>query len=181
MTIYKGIRCPPLACRSTCRQNIHSLKTTEPSLYIIFPSFETRFLCLCGPGWPEIHRSSPGSIFVLSFLFLFVCLFVCFRDRVFLYSPGCPGTHFVDLAGLELRNPPASASRVLGLKAWATKPGCFVFLICMSVCLPVHLCLCLVPTEVRRGCWIPETGVIDGCEPPYLGGSWELNPGSLWE
>jgi hypothetical protein len=37
-----------------------------------------------------------------------------------MYSPGCPGTHFVDQAGLELRNPPASASQVLGLKACAT-------------------------------------------------------------
>jgi hypothetical protein len=35
-------------------------------------------------------------------------------------SPGCPGTHFVDQAGLELRNLPASASQVLGLKACAT-------------------------------------------------------------
>jgi hypothetical protein len=42
------------------------------------------------------------------------------RDRVFLYSPGCPGTHSVDQAGLKLRNPPASASQVLGLKACAT-------------------------------------------------------------
>jgi hypothetical protein len=33
---------------------------------------------------------------------------VGFRDRVSLYSPGCPGTHFVDQAGLELINPPAS-------------------------------------------------------------------------
>jgi hypothetical protein len=33
-----------------------------------------------------------------------------FRDRVSLYSPGCPGTHSVDQAGLELRNLPASAS-----------------------------------------------------------------------
>jgi hypothetical protein len=40
-----------------------------------------------------------------------------------LFSPGCPGTHFVDQAGLELRNPPAPASRVLGLKACATMPG----------------------------------------------------------
>jgi hypothetical protein len=55
--------------------------------------------------------------------FLFVCLFV-FRDRVSLCSPGCPGTHSVDQAGLELRNPPASASRVLGLKACTTMPGC---------------------------------------------------------
>jgi hypothetical protein len=39
---------------------------------------------------------------------------------VSLYIPGCPGTHFVDQAGLELRNQPASASQVLGLKACAT-------------------------------------------------------------
>ena len=56
---------------------------------------------------------------------LFVCLFVClfvFWDRVSLDSPGCSGTHFVDQAGIELRNPPASASQVLGLKA--TVRGC---------------------------------------------------------
>ena len=57
------------------------------------------------------------------FGFLFVCLFVCFRDRVSLCSSGCPGTHFVDQAGLELRNPPASAFQVLGLKACTTMPG----------------------------------------------------------
>jgi hypothetical protein len=27
----------------------------------------------------------------------FVCLFVCFRDRVSLCSPGCSGTHFVEI------------------------------------------------------------------------------------
>ena len=34
--------------------------------------------------------------------------------------PGCPGTHSVDRACLELRKSPASVSQVLGLKAWAT-------------------------------------------------------------
>jgi hypothetical protein len=47
-------------------------------------------------------------------------LFLFFRDRVSLYSPGCPGTHFIDQTGLELRNPPASASQVLGLKMCTT-------------------------------------------------------------
>ena len=56
----------------------------------------------------------------LCFLFLFVCLFFVFRDRVSLCSPGCPGTHSVGQAVLELRNQPASASQVLGLKACAT-------------------------------------------------------------
>jgi hypothetical protein len=58
----------------------------------------------------------------LFFCFVFVFVFV-FRDRVSLCSPGCPGTHFVDQAGLELRNHPASASQVLGLKACTTMPG----------------------------------------------------------
>jgi hypothetical protein len=49
--------------------------------------------------------------------------FLIFRDRVSLYSPGYPGTHFVDQAGPELRNLPASASQVLGLKACTTMPG----------------------------------------------------------
>jgi hypothetical protein len=59
-------------------------------------------------------------------------------DRVSLYSPGCPGTHFVDQAGLELRNLPASASRVLGLKACTTTPSplrIFFFKIYLLLCL----------------------------------------------
>jgi hypothetical protein len=56
-------------------------------------------------------------------VFLSFCIYMVFQDRVSLYRPGCPGTHFVDQAGLELRNLPASASLVLGLKACATTPG----------------------------------------------------------
>jgi hypothetical protein len=52
--------------------------------------------------------------------FFFFFFFLVFQDRVSLSSSGCPGTHFVDQAGLKLRNPPAS--RVLGLKACATTP-----------------------------------------------------------
>jgi hypothetical protein len=54
------------------------------------------------------HIHSCGNI---NFRFIFSKGFSIFffRDRVSLYSPGCPGTHFVDQAGLELRNPPASA------------------------------------------------------------------------
>jgi hypothetical protein len=57
------------------------------------------------------------SFFLPFFVFVFVFVF---QDRVSLCSTGCPGTHTVDQAGLELRNPPASASQVLGLKACAT-------------------------------------------------------------
>jgi hypothetical protein len=54
----------------------------------------------------------------------FAFCFFCF-SRVSLCSPGCPGTQFVNQAGLELRNQPASASRVLGLKACATTARLF--------------------------------------------------------
>jgi hypothetical protein len=69
----------------------------------------------------------------LSFLFGWFCVLFCFvlfcfvlfyfvflRERVSLYSPGCSGTHFVDQTGLKLRNLPASAFKVLGLKACAS-------------------------------------------------------------
>jgi len=41
--------------------------------------------------------------------------FVVFQDRVSLCSPGCPGIYSVDQVGLKIRDPLASASRVLGL------------------------------------------------------------------
>jgi hypothetical protein len=51
---------------------------------------------------------------------IFSFFLLVFRGRVSLCSPGCLGTHSVDQAGLELRNLPASASQVLGLKAGTT-------------------------------------------------------------
>jgi hypothetical protein len=69
--------------------------------------------------WREERKKGRDIIlFQLKTFFL-----VFFQDRVSLCSPGCPGTHSVDQAGLELRNPPVSASQVLGLKECATMPG----------------------------------------------------------
>jgi hypothetical protein len=71
--------------------------------------------------WGSCHscaHNNTNSILFLGFFFFF--FFLAFQDRVSLCSSGCPGTHSVDQAGLELRNPPASASQVLGLKACAT-------------------------------------------------------------
>jgi hypothetical protein len=73
-------------------------QSQHPSSSVTFSDF---FCCCCG--------------FVCLFCFLFV-----FQDRVSLYIPGCPGTHSVDQADLKLRNSPASASQVLGLKACTT-------------------------------------------------------------
>jgi hypothetical protein len=61
--------------------------------------------------------SSPSSFcpfslnaYEISWGLFFLFWGVGFGDRVSLYRPGCPGTHSVDQAGLELRNPPASTS-----------------------------------------------------------------------
>jgi hypothetical protein len=74
------------------------------------------------PNIWDIMKAGLFCLFVCFVLFWYVCLFFClfFKTEFLLYSLGCPGTHSVDQAGLELRNPPASASQVLGLKACAT-------------------------------------------------------------
>jgi hypothetical protein len=79
-----------------------------------------------GRKWMGILIRGFVCLFVLFFCFVFLFLFLLlffFQDRVSMYSPGCPGTHSVDQAGLELRNPPASASQVLGLRVCATTPA----------------------------------------------------------
>jgi hypothetical protein len=61
---------------------------------------------------------------VFGFWFLVFGFWVLvFLDRVSPCSLGCPGTHFVEQAGLELRNLSASVSQVLGLKVCATMPS----------------------------------------------------------
>jgi hypothetical protein len=70
-------------------------------------------VCMCTVGQP--HMLSLRNFLSFSF---FGGQGV--QDRVSLCSPGCPGTHSVDQAGLKLRNLPASTSQVLGLKACAT-------------------------------------------------------------
>jgi hypothetical protein len=77
--------------------------------FAIVPKYEGAFFCC----W-----------FFGGFFLFFVLFCFCFLRQGFsVCSPGCPGTHFVDQAGLELRNLPASASQMLGLKACATTPG----------------------------------------------------------
>jgi hypothetical protein len=74
-----------------------------------------------------------------------------FQDRVSLYIPSCPGAHFVDQAGLVLRNLPASASRVLGLKACATMPiesVVFVLFVCLGVFVVLVVCLFLKSNNI---------------------------------
>jgi hypothetical protein len=56
--------------------------------------------------------------FVVVVVVVFVFLFL--RQGFSVLLPGCPGTHSVDQAGLELKKLPASASQVLGLKACTT-------------------------------------------------------------
>ena len=55
------------------------------------------------------HYSLSGLDILIFFVFVF-------QDRASLCGFGSARTHFVDQAGLELRDPLASASHVLGLK-----------------------------------------------------------------
>ena len=100
------------------------------------------------------------------------CLFVCFvfRDRVSLYSPGCPGTHFGVQAGLELRILPENSACLClpspGLKActilyilsvettsWNNCPLPDL-LVLKVLCSPTHYRLL-----VTRGCICTLTGL----------------------
>jgi hypothetical protein len=91
-------------------------------------------------AWGE-RTSCTGSMQPCRLFFVFVFVF---RDSVSLCSPGCPGTHSVDQAGLKLRNPPASASRVLGLKACATTARPLPTF--WGLCSPLFL-------RITPGCW----------------------------
>jgi hypothetical protein len=61
--------------------------------------------------------------FVLGFFFFFFFFLVFEVGFLCIALAVLELTHFVDQAGLKLRNPPASASKMLGLKACATTPG----------------------------------------------------------
>ena len=75
------------------------------------------------PGRVPSHLSrvlTLGCVFTSSCLLLFFVLFCFFRDRVSMYSPGCPGTHSVDQAGLNSETHLPLPPRVLGLQVCAT-------------------------------------------------------------
>jgi hypothetical protein len=82
--------------------------------------FVCLFVCFCFWFW--------FFCFCFCFCFVFVFVFLSFLDRVSLCSAGCPGTHSVGQAGLELRISRASAAQMLGLKACATMPSFTKFL-----------------------------------------------------
>ena len=64
--------------------------------------------CIKPPFSPQPQQAPVATWFFLFWLF-------GFWDRVSLCSPDCSGTYSVDQAGLKLRNPPDSASQVLGV------------------------------------------------------------------
>jgi hypothetical protein len=55
-------------------------------------------------------------------IFIYLFVYLVFRDRVSLCSPGCPGTHSVDQAGLEL-----PGAGIKGVRA-PPLPSCMFFL-----------------------------------------------------
>jgi hypothetical protein len=108
----------------------------------------------------EASQSYIVSDPALKMVFLFVCflvfcccLFVCFvllvfQDSVSLCSPGCPGTHSADQAGLEL---PASAPPSTGIKKKKKKKKVCATTACrdfldfhfMCVFILMYICGCI--------------------------------------
>ena len=80
-------------------------------------------------GWTETSPQGAFSFFSFS-------LAICFSlpYRVSLCCSDCPGTHYVDQAGLRLTENclPLSAFQVQGLKACTTTPG-FIFIYSFQV------------------------------------------------
>lgn len=75
---------------------------------------------------------------IVSFLLLLLLRVLLFQNKVSLCNPGCPGTCFVDHAGFEVTDLPASVTRVLGLKSCTIIPdSSFFFLSLSASCLPV--------------------------------------------
>ena len=94
-------------------------------------------------------ESLKGSVFVVAHfvLGLFVCFWFWFWfwfwRQGFSVQPWLSWNSLCRLPGLELRNQPASASRVLGLKACATfYPCCFKSTVILYL-TPIHNCIFL--------------------------------------
>jgi hypothetical protein len=85
----------------------------EPFLEMALGSNSSKMCQVSGSPSPVNHPSPPPMS--ISVLFSFLVF-----ETGFLYSLGCPRTHSVDQDGLKLRDPPASVSPVLGIKACAT-------------------------------------------------------------
>jgi hypothetical protein len=115
-------------CRCVCMHMyvcVHMYVCMYAHVYMYVCTCMCRYTCLClHKGKPEVGiRCLPLWLPTIYIFVLFCFLFFVFQDRVSLCSPGCPGTQFVDQAGLELRNPPASASGVLGSKVAPPHPA----------------------------------------------------------
>lgn len=68
-------------------------------------------LFLCSWSFKNFYNFLAFIIVPGSYLFIYL-----FIEKVSLCSPDCPGTCSVDWADLELRDLPAVASQVLGIK-----------------------------------------------------------------
>jgi hypothetical protein len=124
----------------------------EASLVYKVNSRTARTVTHRNPVLKNRTKQKKTKHFAMGFL-LFIC-FWFFETGFLCIAPACPGTHSVDQAGLELRNLPASASRVLGLKACATTAqlchGIFIIFICFIITgIGAYMCPS-VHAEVRE-------------------------------
>jgi hypothetical protein len=101
----------------------------------------------------SLHSIMWGLATAKKFLpfYSFVCLLACFCwffffEVGFLCVSSFSRTHSLDQPGLELRDPPTSASQVLRLKLWTTTAYLkgFLFKTHTHTHFLLHLCACVV-------------------------------------
>ena len=93
--------------------------TLSEKVHTVQHRLEESLSSVCVSSSPPVLSVSsfPPLLKVMYFPLLF-CLLFCFETGFLcVRNSPCPGTHFIDQVGLELRDLPASASVVLGLKA----------------------------------------------------------------
>ena len=81
---------------------------------------------------------------------------MCVCLRVCVCVSDCQGTHYVDQAGIKLRDPPSLASAMLGLKVCTTIPGLgkIIFILLFSP----YFSLVFFILSLSK--WIPVSGFI---------------------
>ena len=88
-------------------------------------------------------------LFLCMYVYMYVCMYLFIWKQGFSVYP-CPGIYSVDQAGLQLRNLPASAFQVLGLKACSTN--------CLAI-LQVFYC--------NRWLWLSRVFVLGAGNYPF--------------
>jgi hypothetical protein len=141
------------SCLCLCSQEHIYTHTVHKHIYIHtkihgqIPQKHKQFLKICHV-WILIVCL---CIYVFMYLYIYLFIYLGFWDRVSLCSPCYLRTHSMYQAGLKLKNPPASASQMLGLKACATTVQ---LVYCLLTFIKKHIILDKSYSQVPEYSWL---------------------------